>query len=127
MLRLNQIGPRKAAVVKLDLTLAASLFGKRRRSQTAYTFPAWSSVGSAVIDCLSLKAFASVSRITISGRVQVRPPSVDLLASRAWSKSSKPSKSWNGGVVSCMSLKEREIWCSVPSGPNEIHGSVVRW
>ena len=100
MLRANQIGPRNALVTKLDLTLAASLFGNLRRSQTAYTFPA--SVGSALIVCLSLKTLASRSRMTTSGSDQVRPPSVDLLASRAWSKSSGS----NGGA---MSLKEREI------------------
>ena len=73
-----------------------------------------------MIDCLSLKTLGAVSLLTTTGSLQVRPPFVDLLASRAWSKSSAV----NGGLTS---LKDRLSWYRLPFGPNVTHGSVARW
>jgi hypothetical protein len=76
-------------------------------------------LGSAVIDCLSLNTLASRSRITSTGLLQVSPPSSDLLASSAWSK----SLGRNGGA---MSLNDSASWWTTPSGPNDTQGSVDR-
>src|SRR5215218_1918886 len=69
VVRVNSVGPRKAGPV------AAS------RSQTAYT--KLESLGSAVIEFLSLRRLGLSSRMSVTGSLQVSPPSVDLDTSMA--------------------------------------------
>src|SRR5918994_7054769 len=69
VVRVNSVGPRKTGPI-----LA-------RRSQTAYT--KLESLGSAVIEFFSLKRLGVSSRMSVTGALQVSPPSVDLLTSMA--------------------------------------------
>src|SRR5581483_7964785 len=84
-----------------------------RRSQTAYTKR--ESVGSAVMLSLSSNDVRA-SRINVTGRPHVRPPSLDRLTSTA-STALAP----NVGPVSPIAA-----WYAVPSGEIVIHGSEAR-
>ncbi|MGI8478985.1 MAG: hypothetical protein ACR2M2_03885 [Gaiellaceae bacterium] len=72
-----------------------------------------------MIDGLSLNTVGAVSLITTLGSLHVRPPFVDLEASRAWSKSKVVKGGWR-------SLNERLSWYAIPVGPKVTHGSVAR-
>src|SRR3989442_14866430 len=84
----NTVGPvnPRCRLISLFPTknLVTSPGGALVRSQTAYTNLA--SVGSAVIDSLSLKKRGSVSRISVMGSPKWAPPSVDLLTRAAVAK-----------------------------------------
>src|SRR5215211_7800250 len=69
VVRVNSVGPRTTGPIA------------ERRSQTAYT--KLESLGSAVIEFLSLSRLGLSSRMSVEGLLQVRPPSVDLLTSMA--------------------------------------------
>src|SRR5947207_14168972 len=88
VVRENRVGPVKprSRLCSLSPTRnrVTSPGGALIRSQTAYTNLA--SVGSAVIDSLSLKKRGSVSRISVMGSLQWSPPSVDLLTRIAVTK-----------------------------------------
>src|SRR5215207_4107902 len=69
VVRVNSVGPRTT------WPIVAS------RSQTAYTKR--ESLGSAVMEFLSLKRLGLASRMSVEGLLQVSPPSVDLDTSMA--------------------------------------------
>src|SRR5215218_5964586 len=69
VVRVNSVGPRTTGPVLAN------------RSQTAYTKR--ESLGSAVIEFLSLKRLGLASRMSVEGLLQVSPPSVDLDTSMA--------------------------------------------
>src|SRR2546428_2792692 len=85
VVRENTVGPvnPRSRLCSLFPTknLVTSPGGALIRSQTAYTNLA--SVGSAVLDSLSLKKRGSVSPISPIGYLQWSPPSVDLLTRSA--------------------------------------------
>src|SRR5207302_1378173 len=101
-LRANQAGP-----VDTSGVLNAVI-----RSQTAYTVE--ESCGSVVIAALSTATFGSTSTCSPAGSAQVRPRSVDRLARMA---RLAPFPDMSNASAS---------WCAVPSGENEIHGSLAR-
>src|SRR5215218_3888734 len=82
VVRVNSVGPRTTGPV-----LAS-------RSQTAYTKR--ESLGSAVIEFLSLKRLGLAPRMSVEGLFQVSPPSVDLDTSMASGlKSPRALGSWS--------------------------------
>src|SRR5215216_752174 len=82
VVRVNSVGPRKTGPVVAS------------RSHTAYTKR--ESLGSAVIEPLSLKRLGLASRMSVEGLLQVSPPSVDLDTSMASGlKSPRALGSWS--------------------------------
>src|SRR5215203_2051678 len=82
VVRVNSVGPRKTGPI-----LAS-------RSQTAYT--KLESLGSAVIEFLSLRRLGLSSRMSVEGLLQLSPPSVDLDTSMASGlKSLRALGSWS--------------------------------
>src|SRR5919107_6158338 len=82
VVRVNSVGPRKTGPIA------------ERRSQTAYTKR--ESLGSAVIEFLSLKRLGLASRMSVEGLLQVSPSSVDLDTSMASGlKSPRALGSWS--------------------------------
>ena len=65
-----------------------------------------------MIDSLSSKLKGDVSRMSVTGSLQVSPPFVDLLTSTA--------------LIGSDALNESAIWYACPFGENVTHGSVAR-
>ena len=88
------------------------LVGDVRRSQTAYA--KFESLGSAVIEFLSLRTFWLSSRISVVGLPQVAPPFAERMTSIAFGEVPNPP-----GLVST----DRVIRYAVPLGEIATHGS----
>src|SRR5919201_3246307 len=106
------MSPEKSLEFSNACSLLFPLVGEARRSQTAYA--KFESLGSAVIEFLSLRTFWFSSRISVVGLPQDAPPFVERMTSIAFGWLPNPPGSWS---------TDRVIRYAVPFGEIATHGS----
>src|SRR5215211_6100545 len=109
------MSPANARAFSNAFGLGVPLGGETSRSQTAYT--KLESLGSAVIEFLSLRTLGLSSRISVTGFPQLAPWLVERITSMALGEVPNPP-----GLVST----DRLIRYAVPLGEMATHGSEAR-